>query len=170
MRISKKQLKSWSVESIQCSLLDRFIDQTNDTEEAVEISSLIGGKNTIGDLMWIAANLNMSNQLTYFILDIARLFDHLSPAVKACNDATAQYLKCRDKLKENKKIMIEAARVCGDTASPGCNSCKRAARAASWNCNVHNDAALTSEFAVQAGSNQADIDRLLFKVFEGGDK
>ena len=33
---------------------ERFVEQTNDTDEPVSVVSLVGGKNTLSDLLWLA--------------------------------------------------------------------------------------------------------------------
>lgn len=51
MRISKKELEEMNA----CGPgLRRFIKQTKGTDAPVEVSSLIGGENTLGDLVWLA--------------------------------------------------------------------------------------------------------------------
>lgn len=53
MLITKKEL----VEMGACrGGLNRFIKQTNNTDKPVEVVSLIGGENTLWDLLWLAAN------------------------------------------------------------------------------------------------------------------
>jgi len=68
MKISKQQLKSMKA----CEDgLERFIEQTNNTEKHVEVLSLIGGKNTVGDLIWLAEGTLSKEKLVRFTCDLA---------------------------------------------------------------------------------------------------
>jgi len=49
----------------------RFIEQTNNADEPVEIISLYGGKNTIGDLCWLAYAVCEPKKIDKFIKDLA---------------------------------------------------------------------------------------------------
>jgi hypothetical protein len=63
MKITKQEL----IDLDACkSGLNRFIKQTNDTNEPVEIASLVGGENTIGDLTWLAIKICDKQDLIKF--------------------------------------------------------------------------------------------------------
>jgi len=49
----------------------RFIEQTNNTNEPVEIIRLYGGENTIGDLCWLAYAVCEPKKIDKFIKDLA---------------------------------------------------------------------------------------------------
>lgn len=48
--------------------LARFITQTNNTSEQVEVSSLIGGINTYSDLLWLAGKTIDKKRLFVFLV------------------------------------------------------------------------------------------------------
>lgn len=53
--------------------LNRFIGQTGGTEEAVNISDLVGGINTYADLIWLAGKKITPRRLVRFACDCALL-------------------------------------------------------------------------------------------------
>lgn len=54
--------------------LDRFIDQTNNTESDVEVASLVGGKNTYSDILWLLNEKGVSRErIVRFACDCALL-------------------------------------------------------------------------------------------------
>ena len=68
MKISKQQL----IEMNACQDgLDRFIEQTNNTDEPIEVLSLIGGKNTNSDLIWLAGETLQKEKIIRFACDVA---------------------------------------------------------------------------------------------------
>lgn len=68
MKITKQQL----IEMSACKAgLRRFIDQTNNTDEPIEVSSLIGGKNTVFDLLWLAGETLSKERIVRFACDCA---------------------------------------------------------------------------------------------------
>lgn len=89
--------------------LSRFIKQTNDTNEEVNIIDLIGGENTTDDLFWLAGKLGLIGKFPFFAVGCADLVSHLdeSGTAKACIEATRTFLN--DKTEENKKLMLAAS-------------------------------------------------------------
>jgi hypothetical protein len=68
MKITKQQL----IELNACERgLERFIEQTDDTDKPVEIVSLIGGENTIGDLTWLAGKICDKKDIIKFVCKCA---------------------------------------------------------------------------------------------------
>ena len=66
--ISKAELISMNA----CKFtLNRFIEQTNNTDTAVLISSLFNGKNTVADLIWLAVEICDIEKIRRFARDIA---------------------------------------------------------------------------------------------------
>ncbi len=51
--------------------LNRFIEQTNNTDEPVLIESLFNGKNTISDLVWLAGEICNIEKIRKFARDVA---------------------------------------------------------------------------------------------------
>ena len=68
MKITKEEL----IELGACEEgLDRFIIQTNDTDEPVEASSLVGGENIYSDLLWLAGKKLTKDRIVRFACDCA---------------------------------------------------------------------------------------------------
>lgn len=68
MKITKKEL----IEMGACSDgLKRFIAQTGNTDEAVEVSSLVGGENKYSDLVWLATKKLPKERIVRFSCDCA---------------------------------------------------------------------------------------------------
>lgn len=68
MKITKNKLIDMVV-PYQCIV--RFAEQTNGTDEPVDVLSLLRGKNTIGDIAWIAAKTIPRERLIRFACDCA---------------------------------------------------------------------------------------------------
>ena len=70
MKITKQELKNFGA----CQEgFKRFIIQTNNTDEPVEVISLIGGKNTVSDLLWLAGKILPKEKIVRFACDCALL-------------------------------------------------------------------------------------------------
>ena len=70
MKITKAEL----IELKACEDgLDRFIAQTNNTDEPVEVSSLVGGEVTYSDLLWLAGEKLPRERVVRFACDCALL-------------------------------------------------------------------------------------------------
>ncbi len=70
MKITKQELKNFGA----CQEgFKRFIIQTNNTDEPVEIVSLIGGENTVSDLLWLAGKILSKEKIVRFACDCALL-------------------------------------------------------------------------------------------------
>ena len=68
MKITKKELQELNA----CKGgYARFIKQTNSTDEPVDVASLVGGKNTCGDLLWLAGNRLTKERIVRFACDCA---------------------------------------------------------------------------------------------------
>lgn len=68
MKISKQEL----IEMGACkSGLERFIEQTNDTDKAVDVADLVGGLNTYSDLLWLADKKLSHERIIRFAKDCA---------------------------------------------------------------------------------------------------
>ncbi|MFT6347099.1 MAG: hypothetical protein ACJAYB_000080 [Psychromonas sp.] len=72
--ITKKQL----VDLGACKPgFDRFIAQTGNTDQPVEIFSLIGGKNTTADFLWLAGKTLPKHRIVQFAVECAESVSHL---------------------------------------------------------------------------------------------
>ena len=65
--------------------LERFIKQTNDTDNAVPVSDLFDGENTVPDLIWLASEICNTDKLRKFTRDIAMV--NIELIKPYCNDA-----------------------------------------------------------------------------------
>jgi len=66
MKITKQQL----IEMNACETgLHRFIEQTDGTDEPVDVSDLIGGLNTYDDLLWLAGKTIPDERIVRFACD-----------------------------------------------------------------------------------------------------
>ena len=66
-KISKDELISMNAYS---EFLNRFIEQTNNTDEPVLIESLFNGKNTVADLIWLSGRTCNIEKIRKFTRDI----------------------------------------------------------------------------------------------------
>jgi len=65
--------------------LGRFIEQTNNTDEPVSVSSLFNGKNTISDLVWLAGEICNIEKIRKFARDVALINIELTK--QYCSDS-----------------------------------------------------------------------------------
>ena len=158
MKISKQQL----IEMDACREgLDRFIEQTGNTDESVEVLSLIGGKNITSDLLWLAGKTLPREKLVRFACDVALIniekikpytdkYDLIVEFLK--NPTAAAYATARD---------AAAARAAAYAARAA-----RAAAAAVYAAHA-GYAGAAHAAATAAGATQEQINELLAKMFEG---
>lgn len=70
MKITKQELKDFGA----CQDgFKRFVNQTNNTDEPVDVVSLIGGCNTVSDLLWLAGKTLAKEKIVRFACDCALL-------------------------------------------------------------------------------------------------
>ena len=70
MKISKSKL----IKMNACIAgLERFIEQTNNTDKQVDVASLVGGRNTYGDFLWLASKTLTNERIVRFACDCALL-------------------------------------------------------------------------------------------------
>lgn len=161
MRISYDEL----IEMGACDPgLERFVTQTNDTREPVEVTSLIGGENTVGDLLWLAGKRFPKARIVTFAIGCARAVEHFNddPRVKAAIDAAQAWVddpteenRVAARAAANSAVEIRAARAAGAAA----NSAARAAALADAN------AAWTAAQALSVGASEDVINDLLRELF-----
>tara|TARA_R110002074_G_scaffold195878_1_gene362433 strand:+ start:403 stop:963 length:561 start_codon:yes stop_codon:yes gene_type:complete len=185
MKISKQQL----IEMKACKTdLKRFIEQTDNTDEPVEVLSLIGGKNTTADLLWLADKTLPKEKIVRFACDVALInIEKIKPYTNKydlivnflMNPARATYARAAY------AAAAAAARAYDDAiatyayaadAAIATYARARAARAraaraadAAIATYAYADIALTALAAAHAtfaGATQEQIDTLLVKMFE----
>ena len=122
LTITKKQLIEFGAYE---DGLARFMTRLNNTDEAVEIASLVegkttlvGGKNKIAEILWIAKKLGLKDKIRIFALKCARLVELIEEFRKEtieCNDAIETYLN--NKNNEHLVKMLDAKIYAGAAAS-----------------------------------------------------
>ena len=120
MKISKQEL----IELNACEDgLTRFIEQTNGTDEPVDVVSLIGGVNTIEDLLWLAGECLDKKDILVFTIKCAQLVSHLNdnPRVQTAIDAAQSWVD--NPCEETRQAAADAAdaAVYADTAAESKN-------------------------------------------------
>lgn len=168
MKITKQELKD--LDACAGGYI-RFIQQTNDTSEPVEVSSLIGGVNTYNDLLWLAGKKLSREVIVRFACDCALINIELikpytdkyeeivafleEPTYAAAWDARDASNSARAAARDSNSAW-GAARV-ADVAARAVHSA-RAAGAAAW------AGAAASTAAVSPESKQK-VDQLLIALF-----
>ena len=90
MKISKQQL----IDMRACkSGLERIVEQTNNTDEPVEIASLINGKNNYYDLLWLASKLLPKERIFRFACDVTLINIELIKPYTDQYDLIVDFLK-----------------------------------------------------------------------------
>lgn len=169
MKITKQELKDMGA----ClDGLKRFIAQTNHTDDAVEVASLVGGLNTYSDLLWLAGEKLSKERIVRFACDCALInielikpyTDKYDMIVDFLRDPTAAYAAAYAAANAaavaNAYAVANAAAVANAVANA-----TTAARAASWAARAASWAATTAARA--AAGSQDEINVLLVKLFEG---
>ena len=109
MKITKAEL----IEMGACRVgLERFIKQTNDTDEAVEVASLVGGENTYSDLMWLASKKSPQGSIVRFACDCALINIELIKPYTNDYDIIVEFL--RDPVGHTHTDIYDATRAAAD--------------------------------------------------------
>ena len=169
MKITKQELKNFGA----CQEgFKRFIIQTNNTDEPVEVISLIGGENTVSDLLWLAGKILSKEKIVRFACDCALLNIELirpytndfnliqdflnNPSQNAAAARDAAYAAARA-ARDADDHARDAARDAAYAAARAGDAAYAAARAG--------DAAARAGDAAYAAARAADINKLLVKLF-----
>jgi len=164
MKISKQQLKSMKA----CEDgLGRFIEQTNNTYELVDVLSLIGGKNTVGDLIWLAGETLSKEKLLRFTCDLTLInIDKIKPYTDRY-DLIVEYLM-NPTAARAADVYAAALYVTADADAVDAADAAYAADTADDAADIHDTVytALYAAAAVRAGATQDQINTLLVKMFE----
>lgn len=176
MKITKQELKNFGA----CQEgFKRFIIQTNNTDEPVEVISLIGGKNTVSDLLWLAGKILSKEKIVRFACDCALLnIELIRPYTNDFNliqdflNNPSQNVAARA-ARAAYDAARAAARAACDAARATCDAATYAARAARAATYAVYDAtyavydAYAAAYAVYDAYNayDADINKLLVKLF-----
>lgn len=150
--ITKAQLIAWNA----CEDgLDRFIGQTGGTDKPVEIISLIGGKNTIGDLVWLAQKMFGTGRIRKFACDCALINVELIKPYTDKYDLIADWLKDPT----GKDAMAADKASCGAWAATADSFVGWAARAVSWAACASYLDGRAANCAANAAARAAEINR-----------
>jgi len=188
MKISKQQLIEMNI----CKTgLDRFIEQTGNTDHPVEVLSLIGGKNITSDLLWLAVRTLPREKLVRFACDVALIniekikpytdkYDLIVEFLK--NPTAAAYAAARAAraaraaayaVARAARDAVYAARAAdaadaADAAADATDAADAAAYAADAAAYAARDAARAAAAGARdAGATQEQINELIAKMFEG---
>jgi len=174
MKISKQQL----IDMKACEdVLERFIEQTNNTDELVDVLSLIGGKNTVYDLVWLAGETLPKEKLVRFACDLALINIEKIKLYTEKYDLIVEFLMnpTADSVAIYAAIYaVYAARVTADDAANAAAARVALYAAADADAVYAADDADTvyaalyaTAAAVRAGATQDQIDVQLVKMFDG---
>ena len=130
--------------------IERFTEQTDGTAEPVEVSSLIGGKNTYGDLAWLASNKLPREKVLKFAKDVALINVEL---IKPYS-------------KESDYQIIVDFLTTGENPDSA-NAAAKAANKAVYAANATPKAAFAANAAASASDCKNKINELLRELFEG---
>lgn len=101
MLISRQQLTDMGASS---DIVKRFKRQTGNTDKPVEVATLVGGKNTYSDLLWLAGKVKTKPKIARFAKDCALI------NIKRIKPYTGKYAPIVDFLKSESARSVEAAR------------------------------------------------------------
>ena len=149
MKITKAEL----VEMGACRVgLERFIKQTNGTDEAVEVTSLIGGENTLSDLVWLAGKMLPQERIVRFACDCALINIELIKPYTSDYDIIVEFLRNPT----GGGLVGDAAAYAADTARNAAADAAYAADAA-WNAAdaADTDAAVAAAYAADTAAYAA---------------
>ena len=166
MKITKQELKNFGA----CQEgFKRFIIQTNNTDEPVEVISLIGGENTVSDLLWLAGKILSKEKIVRFACDCALL------NIELIRPYTNDFNLIQDFLNNPSQNAARAADAyAAARAARAAYAAARAARAAyaayaadaaTYAADAY--AARAAAYAARAAdvADVADINKLLVKLF-----
>ena len=161
MKISKQQLIDMKARE---DVLERFIEQTNNTDELVDVLSLIGGKNTVYDLVWLAGETLSKEKLLRFACDLALINIEKIKLYTEKYDLIVEFLMnpTTARVDALRATAHHDARVAVDAAAYAARAAVYAARVAADTA----DAIYVIHAAVRAGATQDQINTLLVKMFE----
>lgn len=178
MKITKQELKNFGA----CQEgFKRFIIQTNNTDEPVEVISLIGGKNTVSDLLWLAGKILSKEKIVRFACDCALL------NIELIRPYTNDFNLIQDFLNnpsQNAAAAVDAAYAAADTAAAyaadaAAYAADTAVAAAAYAAAYAADAAYAAAYAAAdtavvatayaayaaANTADADVNKMLVKLF-----
>lgn len=149
MKISKQELKDFGA----CQEgFKRFIVQTNNIDEPVDVVRLVGGENTISDLLWLAGKILPKEKIVRFACDCALL------NIELIQPYTNDFNLIQDFLNNPARAARDAA--AADAAAYAAAD----AYAAAYAADAAADAARAA-YAAAYAADVADINKLLVKLF-----
>lgn len=106
MEISKSELIEMKADK---AMLDRFIEQTNNTNDSVEVSSLVGGVSTLGDLLWLVGKKLSKIEIVKFVIKCFRLTPRLNCTPEVLKTLEADERRMLDPSIESADVAAYAA-------------------------------------------------------------
>ena len=159
MKITKQELKNFGA----CQKgFKRFIIQTNNTDEPVEVISLIGGENTVSDLLWLAGKILSKEKIVRFACDCALL------NIELIRPYTNDFNLIQDFLNnpsQNAAAAARAARAAAYAAARAAAYAARAADAARAAAAAYAAAYAAADADAARAADADDINKMLVKLF-----
>ncbi|QGT52279.1 hypothetical protein [Vibrio phage MZH0603] len=154
--------------------LQRFIKQTNNTEEPVEVSSLIGGENYYSDFLWLAEGTLPKERIVRFACDVALINIELIKPYTEQFDLIVGFLNNPD---ANTDAVVDAVDAAVDAADADADATDvnaayaaayaayAAACAAATDDTATDDAATAVANTADAADSEEKVDQLLIEMF-----
>ncbi len=150
MKITKQELREMGA----CKDgLKRFIKQTGGTSEPVEVSSLVGGENTVGDLLWLAGKRLPQDRIVRFACDCALINIELIKPYTNDYDLIVDFLN-------NPAAAAYTAAYAAYTAAYAAYAAADAADAAAADA-----AARAASYAARVAGSEKEVNELLIRLF-----
>ena len=150
--------------------LDRFIEQTNNTDDAVEVASLVGGINTYYDFLWLAGKKLGKDKIIKFACDCALINIEKIKPYTVKYELIVGFLESAGKANADSFTALDAARDARDAAWAVFSY---VAAIAAFNASSADTEYACASIASLAASNAADagderkVDELLKELFGG---
>jgi len=140
--------------------LDRFIEQTNNTEADVDVASLVGGKNTYSDILWLLNGKGVStDRIVRFSCDCALINIDLIKPYTDKHDLIVEFLKNRvgnnARAADSAAYAADSAAYAADSAADSADSAARAAAYAADSAAYAAAAARAADSAAYAAARAA---------------
>lgn len=162
MKINKQQL----IDMKACEGgLDRFIEQTDNTYDDIEVESLIGGKNTTDDLLWLTGKTLSKDKIVRFACDCALLNVDLIKPYTDDYDVIIAFLKWPAAANAVPAARAAHAAYTARAAHASTTTVHTARAAHASHAEHASTAAAYASRAARSGRAEAEVEALLIKLF-----
>ena len=163
MKITKAEL----IERRVCKNgLKRFVKQTNNTREPVEVVSLIGGENTLLDFMWLACEMLPKERIVQFACDCALINIEVIKPYTDDYDLVVEFLRNPATRTHTAAGDVHARAVHAARVAYATDAAYAVANAAYANtdCDV-DEAATAAAYAAESAGDEEKVNELLRELF-----